>query len=125
MRLLWVVFAVLVFGADAEAQQLAEVRTVAHVRVPDFLILQTGETTEQTLADGKQLRRVTLYVTANRAWNLEVARTCSSGCSSAKYSVSGAAGNRGNAQQVIVEYVWERGAQPPATNEFEYLLVGA
>jgi hypothetical protein len=125
MRLCLVVCAVLLFGAEAEAQQLAEVRTVAHVRIPDFLILETGSVIEQTLPDGKQVRRVTLLVTANRAWTLEVARSCGSSCSDAEYSVSGVTGKAGSAQKVVVEYVWSRGEQPPSINEFEYLLVGA
>lgn len=125
MRLWLVVAAVFLFGAEAQAQQLAEVRTVARVRVPDFLILETGEVTEQTLADGKQVRRVTLLVTANRAWTLEVARSCSTTCSAAGYTVKGVTGKTGNAQQVVVEYVWNRDAAPPASDEFHYLLVGA
>ena len=125
MRLWLMVVAVFLFGAEAQAQQLAEVRTVARVRVPDFLILQTGEVTEQTLADGKQVRRVTLLVTANRAWTLEVARSCSTACSEAGYTVKGVTGKTGNAQQVVVEYVWNRDAAPPSSDEFHYLLVGA
>lgn len=125
MRLWLVFFAVLLFGSTAEAQQLAEVRTVAHVRVPDFLILNTGDVSEQTLPDGKQVRRVTLYVTANRAWTLAVARLCTSDCTEAAYKVSSSEGKAGNAQQIVVEYVWDSGRRAPASDEFQYLLVGA
>ena len=125
MRFWLMFFAVLVFGSTAEAQQLAEVRTVAHVRVPDFLILKTGDVSEQTLADGKQVRRVTLYVTANRAWTLAVARSCTSDCTEAAYKVSTSEGRSGNAQQVVVEYVWDGRHRAPASDEFQYLLVGA
>lgn len=125
MRMLLILVGLLAFGGIAEAQQLAQVNTVARVRIPDFLILKTGEVSEQTLADGSRVRRVTLYVTANREWNLAVARNCGSNCSEAAYTVSKSAGKSCNEQAVVVEYVWTRDKAAPASNEFEYLLVGA
>ena len=123
MRILLLSLALVAFGSGAGAQQLAEVGVIAHVRVPDFLNVQVAETSETLLRDGKQVRRVTLHVTANRQWSLTVVRTCASSCHNVEVSASAFSGSRGKTS-VVVEYRWERGEPAPALEEFHYALAG-
>ena len=136
MRTLLLTLGLLTLSANAHAQVLARAETVAQVRIPEFLSVKTGTVSEQVLANGTRSRRVTLYVTANSAWSLAIARTCQSSCGNLTIRVasvgSGApAGNAGVAQgdsgndlPVVVEYQWDRGTAAPGADEFQYLLSG-
>ena len=123
MRILLLSLGLVAFGSSAGAQQLAEVAVIARVRVPDFLNVQVAGISETGLRDGKQVRRVTLYVTANRQWSLSVVRMCASSCSNVEVSATAFSGSRGKTS-VVVEYRWERGEPAPALNEFHYALAG-
>jgi hypothetical protein len=124
MRIVLLTVGLLAFGSAAQAQQVAQVTTVASVRVPDFLVVKPGTVSERTLENGKHQRRVTLYVTANRAWTLSIARACESNCTEAQYRVSAPAGKAGTALPVVVEFTWDSDEPAPPTGEFHYLLLG-
>jgi hypothetical protein len=100
-------------AAPSQAQQLATVRVEARVQIPDFLSVKQGETKDVVREDGTRIRRITLYVTANRSWNLSVVRSGS--------VVDVATGNSGNAQAVTVELAWKDDA-PPDPNALNYFL---
>jgi hypothetical protein len=104
-------------AAPAQAQILARAEVTAIVRVPDFLSMRIAETT----AIGSHARRVTVYVTANRGWQLQVANTCAS-CS---VRTEGAEGRGGNDIPVIIEYEWPENSAPPEPTQIQYVLVPA
>jgi hypothetical protein len=122
MRALFLTFALLASGSPALAQ-LARVEVTARVRVPEFMFIERGPVTESTLENGQHVRRVTLLISANRSWRLEVARLCVNSCTTAQYRVSSNSGKPGNAQQVVIEYFWDANTAVPPPDEFQYLLV--
>lgn len=114
----------LLAASPLASQELASVETSAHVRIPDFLSVKAHTVTEVQRADGTRVRRVTLSVTANRQWMLQVVRTCNEDCSDVELRISSPNGKPGRDQQVEVEFVWGAGQRAPSHREFEYLLTG-
>lgn len=105
-------------ATSASAQTLARVQVMAHLRIPDFLTLRVGEAT----TTGDNARRVTVYVSANRIWQLSVAKTCGSTCGSLRWRIltgmersssSGIVGRNGNDIPVTIEYEWDASSPPP------------
>lgn len=114
----------LLAASPLASQTLASVETSAHVTIPEFLSVKGGSVTEAELADGTRVRRVTLSVTANRKWTLQVVRTCNEDCGDVDYRISSRSGKSGTDQKVEVEFVWGAGQRAPTLEEFEYLLSG-
>lgn len=110
------------FATPAAAQQLKHEILTVQVRIPDVMRIEVGEMREFVRADGKHARQVTLLVTANRAWRLDVRRSCGTDCSAVDYALSAKSGSPGNSQSVVVERVWEVNQKAPPLTEFEYLL---
>ena len=79
--------------------------------------MRLGETT----AIGSHARRVTVYVTANRAWQLTVVNACAS-CAVRMESPEGRGGND---IPVTIEYEWPEGSAPPEPAHIQYVLVPA
>ncbi|MGQ0813260.1 MAG: hypothetical protein ACT4O1_02210 [Gemmatimonadota bacterium] len=127
-KLLWIPFCFAVLATPAHAQQLARAEVTAHIRIPDFLSMRVGDSTDLS----KSSRRVTVYVTANRVWQLSVAPTCGTSCSALRWRVLSAGvtstatrvvGRNGNDIPVVIEYEWAEGTTPPSPSELEYLLI--
>jgi hypothetical protein len=125
MRFWLVSIPLLLAASPLASQELASVETSAYVRIPDFLSVKPGDVTEAQLADGMRVRRVTLRVTANRRWTLQVVRACNEDCSDVDYRISSPNGKPGTDQQVEVEFVWGANQRAPTLTEFEYLLTGS
>jgi len=103
--------------APAHAQTLAHAEVTAIVRVPDFLSVRVGETT----TIGSHARRVTVYVTANRRWQLSVAHACGT----CVMRIQDGEGRGGNETPVTIEYEWPEGTAPPDPAQIHYLLTPA
>ena len=106
------------------AQELARVPATASLRMPEFMIIEPGTVINKTESDGEHVRRVTLLVSANRAWRLEVRRTCAAACSPVRVEVSRDHGRAAHREEVVIEYSWRSSERPPKSEEFAYLLVG-
>jgi hypothetical protein len=102
------------FAVPLQAQTLARAEVTATVRIPEFLSMHVGEATE--IDNGT--RRVTVFVTANRGWQLSVVNACGT-CT---VRMEGAEGRSGNDIPVTVEYAWPEGTNPPP---MKYVLVPA
>jgi hypothetical protein len=114
-KVLLLTFCIAGFTAPAQAQTLARAEVRATVRIPDFMSLRIGETT----AIASHARRVTVYVTANRAWQLSVANACES-CT---VRIEGGQGRNGNDIPVTIEYEWPEATAAPDPAEIQYVLV--
>lgn len=124
MRIWLLLLALLSLASPSAAQQLARVETTARVHIPQFMTLESGGTSADTLIDGHYLRRVTLYVSANRSWSLLVQRHCSKPCEGIEYRVSRSAGRAANGEAIVVEYSWRSGGRGPRAGDFSYSLIG-
>ena len=116
-KVLFLLFCLAGIAAPAQAQTLARVEVTASVRVPEFLSTRIGD----TAAIGTHARRVTVYVTANRRWQLTVANACV-GCT---VRIEDAEGRGGNDIPVTIEYEWPQGSAPPEPTQIQYVLVPA
>ena len=122
MRNLILFFCFAALAAPAQAQTLARVEVSATVRVPDFLSMRVAETAEP----GPNVRNVTVYVTANRGWQLSVTNACA-GCtvrmeSLDAYGSTLLGGDNGNDIPVTIEYEWPEGTDP---TQIQYVLIPA
>lgn len=124
MRIRLFLIASLLLASPVAAQELARVETTARVRIPPLMTLESGETSADTLIDGHYLRTVTLYVSANRSWSLQVQRHCPDSCEGIVYRVSRPAGRAVNGQAIVVEYSWRSEGRGPRPGDFSYLLIG-
>ncbi|HEY0673922.1 MAG TPA: hypothetical protein VGD27_16715 [Longimicrobiales bacterium] len=124
MRIWLLLVAWLLLASPIAAQELARVETTARVRIPPYMILESGETSADTLIDGHYLRTVTLHVSANRSWSLQVQRHCSDSCEGITYRVSRPTGRVAHGEAIVVEYVWRSEGRGPRAGEFSYLLIG-
>lgn len=129
MRKLLFVMLFSLVAAPAYGQQLASVMVTAHVRIPDFLNLRVGQTTTVSSSS----RRVTVYVNANRVWQLSATQHCTEDCTPVRWRVvSGGqnssvesvrvVGGNGNDIPVVLEYEWSEGAPPPNPADLQYML---
>lgn len=129
MRKLLFVVLFSLLASPAYGQQLASVMVTAHVRIPDFMNLRVGETTTVSATS----RRVTVYVNANRLWQLSAEQRCTKDCAPLRWRVvSGDAnpgleaarvvGGNGNDIPVVLEYEWNEGAPPPDPADLHYML---
>ena len=91
----------------------------ATVRVPEFMSLERASAYEFTRVDGMRVRRVTLLVSANRTWRLEV----SAQRDDVQYTVSKPTGRAAQREEVVVELVWKDAGQAPLPDEIAYSLV--
>jgi hypothetical protein len=120
MRIWWLAVAALLASTSALAgQELARVEVTATVRVPEFMSLERVSAYEFTRVDGMRVRRVTLLVSANRTWRLEV----SAQRDDVQYTVSKPTGRAAQREEVIVEFVWKDAEEAPRPDEFAYSLV--
>ena len=106
------------------AQQLARVQATASLRMPEFMIIEPGLVVDQTRPDGTRVRRVTLLVSANRAWRLEVKRSCAASCPPVRHEVNRQRGRAVQREEVVVEYSWRSPEPAPKPEEFGYSLIG-
>jgi hypothetical protein len=114
--------AVITFWASVSslsAQELARAEVTASIRVPEFMSLERVSAFEFTRADGMHVHRVTLLVSANHTWRLEVLAERPD----VQYTVSKQSGRAAQRQEVVVEFVWKDGGRVVRTDEFEYSLV--
>ncbi len=118
-----VVSAIVAAATPVEAQELARVQRTAVVRIPEFMRLEARGISDEQRADGVNVRKVLLSVSANRAWRLQVQPTCNSECKVPDYRVLGGQGKAAHQQQVVVEVFWRDGDKPPAVHELTYSLV--
>lgn len=118
---IWLLAALTLFGSASSlaAQELARVEVTASVRIPEFMSLERSAVTESTRADGMRVRRVTLLVSANRMWRLEV----SPSRAGVQYTISKATGRAAQRQEIIVELVWKDAELAAEANEVAYSLV--
>ena len=116
----WLLAALTLLGSTSPmaAQELARVEVTASIRVPEFMSIERASAHEYTRADGMRVRRITLLVSANRTWRLEV----SSERDDVKYTISKATGRAAQREEVVVEFVWKDTASAPP-DEFAYSLV--
>lgn len=125
-------FAVLfaLMATPCYAQQLAQTRLTLNLKIPDFLALRVDNTASVTT---ENTRRVTVYVSANRTWQLTVDRACGSACKTLRWHVVSAApntnvndtrvvGRNGDQMPVVIEYQWDTGTRPPEAADLRYLL---
>lgn len=114
MRGLLVATMLVASAAAAQAQQLASVRVDAHVTIPEFLSVKSGQTRDIVRSDGMRVRQVTVLVTANHTWNLEVVNQGA--------VVKNTHGASGNDVAVIVEIPWSQAETPPDPAKLKYSL---
>ena len=108
-------FAGLTAPALAQGQTLARAEVTATVRVPDFLSMRIDDPTPI----GSHARSVTVYVTANRGWQLSVTNACGN----CVVRVQGGEGRGGNDTPVFIEYEWPEGTAPPHPTQIQYILI--
>lgn len=123
-----VLFAIMI--TPCHAQQLAQARLTLNLQIPDFLALRVDDAASVTSDNTK---RVVVYVSANRTWQLTVDPACGSACKTLRWHVVSAApntnvhdtrvvGRNGNEMPVVIEYQWDAGTRPPEPADLRYLL---
>jgi hypothetical protein len=113
------------YGAPLEAQELARVERTFRVSIPEFMIIEAGEVQDELRRDGTYVRRVTLYVTANRSWRLQIERVCEGDCASAEYEVSRVSGSAAQQQEIVVEFSAGDESSLPRAEDYAYSLISS
>lgn len=130
MRKLLFALAFMLLVTPCSAQELAQARLTVTLRIPDFLSLRIGNT---ATAATETSRRVTVYVSANRSWQLTVDPACGIACKTLRWHVVSAPvntsvndtrviGRNGDEIPVVIEYEWDAGQTPPDATDLRYLL---
>jgi len=126
MRKLLFILCFMTLATPLRAQTLARAEVTATVRMPEFLSMRVSEGTAVTTTS----RRVTVYVTANRAWQLSVVHACTEPCtvrviSEGREHQEHVIGTTGNEIPVLIEYEWEAGRPAPSPTDLQYVLTPA
>jgi hypothetical protein len=118
---IWLFAALTLLGSTSSlaAQELARAEITASIHVPEFMSIERASAHEYTRADGMRVRRVTLLVSANRTWRLEV----SAQRGDVEYTVSKASGRAAQREEVVVEFLWKHTESAPRLDEVAYSLV--
>ena len=124
MRFRFLVITLFASALPLSAQELARVEATATLRIPEFMIVERDAVVEETHAEGMHVRRVTLLVSANRSWRLEIERLCASACAVMRYKACHAEGRAAHREKIVVEFAWRDSERAPSNEEFEFLLVG-
>lgn len=117
MRAVLLAFIAMAMAQPLSAQASASVHVEARVTVPDFMGIRPGEARDSIQADGTHVRRVTVYVSANRMWKLRVIKQGA--------VVKTLRGGRGSDVPVVVELPWREPDEQPDPARIEYQLTGA
>jgi len=107
----------LVSARSLPAQNTATANIEVRVAVPDLLAVHEASSENYTRPDGTRVRRVTLYVSANRMWNLRIVKD--------GVVVGNERGGNGTNLQVTVEIPLRSDEQTQEAFDIAYLLTAA
>lgn len=117
--------------------QTARVTVIAHLRIPDIMVVTPGATESPQIQGSDMVQRVTVYVSANRGWALMVRPGCTSNCDNVSWRVIPAGqiqpfskmttapvttGVAVNKMPVVIEFRWARNSAAPDLERLAYSL---